>query len=250
MDFAAYRHALDWVDHQGNRGRYKYFVFINTSLRGPFMPKWTPAGFNFVDALLAPMENRHSVRAVSSSIVCLPSLDAGGPGPVFESFFFALESHGLDIAIAAKIFEIHHEKHDTILQSEYMLMRSIMDAGYTVESLLSRYSDEVDWSDQRNWKCNNNVHPTRRGSYDGISVHPFEVIFVKTTWCVRAAEVSRYTRWKLDLAAGLAGPAGALDEAGYRYASSLQGTRDRSGTLWPDIPHDTCSTGNSSELIF
>ena len=35
---------------------------------------------------------------------------------------------------------------------------------------------------QENWKCNNNVHPSRHGTYDGIAFHPFETIFVKASW--------------------------------------------------------------------
>lgn len=38
---------------------------------------------------------------------------------------------------------------------------------------------QVDWRDSRHWHCNNNVHPSRHGTYDGLSMHPFETIFIK-----------------------------------------------------------------------
>ena len=39
-----------------------------------------------------------------------------------------------------------------------------------------RYPEGVEWSDDRHWHCNNNAHPSRHGTYDGISMHPFETV--------------------------------------------------------------------------
>lgn len=35
---------------------------------------------------------------------------------------------------------------------------------------------ETNWADLRHWACNDNVHPSREGTYDGISLHPFETV--------------------------------------------------------------------------
>ncbi len=35
---------------------------------------------------------------------------------------------------------------------------------------------QVDWRDKRHWRCNNNVHPSRHGTYAGITMHPFETV--------------------------------------------------------------------------
>lgn len=44
------------------------------------------------------------VHAVSSSLVCLPAHDAGGPGPRLESWAFALDEAGLGAAIEGGVF--------------------------------------------------------------------------------------------------------------------------------------------------
>ena len=44
----------------------------------------------------------------------------------------------------------------------------------------------------------NNVHPSRHGTYDGISFHPFETIFVKSSWHVSDPNIKRYD-WRLKL---------------------------------------------------
>lgn len=63
-------------------------------------------------------------------------------------------------------------------------------AGYNIATLLSRYARGIDWSDPQHWACNDNVHPSRAGLYDGISMHPYETVFVKASWWVGSHCVS------------------------------------------------------------
>jgi hypothetical protein len=53
----------------------------------------------------------------------------------------------------------------------------------------------LDWRDDKHWSCNDNVHPSRHGTYDGITMHPFETVFIKASWHVGEPFTSRYTRW-------------------------------------------------------
>lgn len=59
--------------------RYRFFLFLNSSVRGPFFPSYQPAGWQwpraFTDLLSA------DVKVAAASIVCLPDVDAGGFGP-------------------------------------------------------------------------------------------------------------------------------------------------------------------------
>lgn len=62
---------------------------------------------------------------------------------------------------------------------------------------LSQTSPQVDWSDKSNWNCNNNVHPSRHGTYDGISMHPYETVFVKASWHVGHPFIDKYADWAM-----------------------------------------------------
>ena len=53
---------------------------------------------------------------------------------------------------------------------------------------MARYAPGTDWRKKRHWHCNNNVHPSRHGTYDGISMHPFETMFVKARCGLRPSE--------------------------------------------------------------
>ena len=71
--------TIEWVRRKRLIRRYRYFMFLNSSVRGPFYPSYQPRGWSwpraFTDRLGA------DVKVVASSIVCLPQMDAGGLGP-------------------------------------------------------------------------------------------------------------------------------------------------------------------------
>ena len=60
---------------------------------------------------------------------------------------------------------------------------------------MSKYAPGVDWSNDKHWHCNNNAHPSRHGSYDYISMHPFETVFLKASWHVGEPHLAHYTQW-------------------------------------------------------
>lgn len=62
---------------------------------------------------------------------------------------------------------------------------------------LDPHPSQVDWRDQRHWRCNNNVHPSRHGTYAGLAMHPFETVFLKASWHVGEPFVQRYSEWAL-----------------------------------------------------
>jgi hypothetical protein len=230
MDLGAHNVTLEWLGYRGQLGRYAYYIFLNSSVKGPFLPAWVPPEWHWAYAFLAAFQpgpeagaaaggggsnaaalRGHSqqasarasflsgggatagaaarpVHAVGSSLVCLPRDDAGGPGARLESWAFALDQPGLAAAIDGGAFTIRGCKlcadadSSIVVGGEYGLSVAQFSAGYNIATLLSRYARGTDWSDPQHWACNDNVHPSRAGLYDGISVHPYETVFVKSSW--------------------------------------------------------------------
>lgn len=59
----------------------------------------------------------------------------------------------------------------------------------------------IDWTDSTNWGCNKQANPYGEHYYDGISLNPFEVMFVKVKervlqndWSF-AVQAQKYTTW-------------------------------------------------------
>lgn len=56
----------------GRYSRYSAFMFLNSGVRGPFVPSWVPPGWQWTMAFTHKLQG--NVAAVSSSVTCLPPL--------------------------------------------------------------------------------------------------------------------------------------------------------------------------------
>ncbi|GAQ79139.1 hypothetical protein KFL_000250160 [Klebsormidium nitens] len=213
MDFAAHNVSIEWARQQKTAGKYKYFIFLNSSVRGPFFPSYMPHGWRWMQAYTDRFQG--DIAAVSSSIVCLPHEDRYGPH--LESWAFALIPESLELLIQAGVFNIRECKFcadGVIAGGEYAITEVLMTQhGRNVASLMSMYPLDTDWRDSKHWGCNNNVHPSRHGTYDGITMHPFEVVFVKASWHVGEPFVERYSEWSRKQAEGEDTTSGSFDNA-------------------------------------
>lgn len=52
-----------------------------------------------------------------------------------------------------KVFRCHDNIADAVYHAELGSSLAVLNAGYTIDSLMLRYRD-VDWSNPRNWECN------------------------------------------------------------------------------------------------
>ena len=58
-----------------------------------------------------------------------------------------------------KVFACYDDMWDTIYHSEVGASRAVLNAGYTLDSLMLRYKG-VDWRNQSNWGCNGECVPS------------------------------------------------------------------------------------------
>lgn len=198
IEDAAKRHNTD-VKHLP----YDSCVFLNDGAVGPFLPSYFPKDRHWTSIFSDRMSE--VIKLVGTSIVCLPESDSGGPGPKVEGFCFSLDRVGLRVCLdRGTIFTNHRTKRDAIIHGEYGVSRAILEAGYSMDCLLYRYQG-LDWRSPENWKLNECIHPSREGTYGGISIHPFEVVFHKPVWTYEGRVVSRvndastyaYLNWRL-----------------------------------------------------
>ena len=217
MDFGNHNVTLAWGKDRWSSSffRIRYFVFLNSSVRGPFVPSYFSAVAHWTQAFTSLLTPK--VKVVGPSLVCLPSRDKGGPGPRLESFVFATDNVGLNMLSDAGVFNIWVEKKDIILNGEYGLTKAVFAAGYDVATLLLKYGLGVNWKDEANWFCNNQVHPSRECSYDGVSQNPLETVFIKSTWGVSPTLTNKYSQWMDDRLDGNS-TAGRFDLMRFRAA--------------------------------
>lgn len=68
------------------------------------------------------------------------------------------------------------------------------------------------------------VHPSRHGTYDGISMNPYEVVFLKASWHVGEPFADKYAAWQTRILKGQRSTSGAFDEPMYRFAIQCAAT--------------------------
>ena len=195
FDLGAYSGALNWLKNMNMV--FKYYIFMNSTVIGPFLPTYYPKTLHqFAKQIGVSIphgaESIHwsqiftskineKVKLVGTTIACLSSIDAGGYGPKISGYCFATDEIGLNLLINnGTIFKNHETKFDLIM-AKYKITKVIMNASFNIDCLLYKY-ENIDWKDEQNWKIYENTFPDRLDSNEGISVHPFEVVFHKWNW--------------------------------------------------------------------
>lgn len=176
-DFGGHAYALEYIER--NSKPYDYYFFMNSGVIGPILPidfkesHWSSVFINKIN---------DRVKLVGTTIVCLPHTDAGGYGPKVEGFFFMVDSIGLDLLKKQQtIFCNHKDKYSAIVNGEYGISNCILKHGFSIDCMLPKYKN-IDWRNSCNYNLNNNIHPSRKNSFYGQSINPYDVIFHKWFW--------------------------------------------------------------------
>ena len=163
---------------------YAYFVWVNSSVRGPFLPPYIdPQTTTWTRALTDKLNDR--VKLVGATVSC----GASGPHPPtvhVQSYVVATDAVGLDlIRKNATVLACYDTMQDVVFYGERGITETILNAGYGIDSLMARYQG-MDWSKGSSSMetiealgCNADMNPIQPGFYDGTDVDPMEVMFVK-----------------------------------------------------------------------
>jgi hypothetical protein len=136
---------------------YKYFIFVNSSVIGPFMPiyckrKWTDI---FIEQLNEQNLN-NNVKLLGPTINSRGGIVGIYVSPEYgahvQSYLFCIERNTLDFLIKEKIFEnekcgnnkelINHYKNmvfEDAIRKEILMSRKIIQNGWNIGSMLKMY---------------------------------------------------------------------------------------------------------------
>lgn len=185
-DFGAWSEAL----LEGNPPlwrNYDYFIFINSSCRGPFLPIWIERSYwpqIFISRLQA------DIHLVGSTICRFNGQ------PHVQSYMFAADRLAITKAIENGIFSSALLSRDeTVWQREIGFSTLLLKEGWNIACLLKAYQGVDFRVAKRGTIC---FYASE--SYFGINPHPYEVIFSKIPGDKRQAGnnqrlVDLYTHW-------------------------------------------------------
>jgi hypothetical protein len=164
--------TVGWFLSSGmiDKNRYKYFIFLNSSVRGPFIVSYydSPVWYTIFTRRL----NDH-IRLVGCTINCENA-------PHVQSYLWTLNLETLDFLLKnTTVFACHRTKTDTINNAEILASQIILKSGYGIDSLMTKYHG-VDFRLNFTEKCSNQMNPVFDKGSSGITLDPYEVVFVKT----------------------------------------------------------------------
>lgn len=187
-DLSSYKEALEFTGKN-----FDYFVFLNSSCVGPFLPVYesTPwpelftSQLNNTVKLIGPIAEIPKDNFGSKSIEEHKFVKKEEAGvPFIHTYMFAVDIEGL--LILEKYNAFNEEKitrFELVHIYERLITSSLLNEGFKVKCLLYKFKN-VDLSDKRNWNFklwskNRITDPEIPSNYNGIDVHPFELIFFK-----------------------------------------------------------------------
>lgn len=175
---------------------YDFFFFINSSCIGPILPTYTTKNwveiftdlFNDKIKLIAPIveipQDNFGSLALNNNNKFIQKSDKSIP--FLHTYMFATDKVGMNILLSYEVFREHQiDQFELIHKFERLITSCILNEGYGIRSFLKRF-ENVDLSLKENWdvsKWSNSLSktcPEIPKNYDGIDVHPFELIFTKS----------------------------------------------------------------------
>lgn len=180
FDFGAFKDAIMLIGGEDKINYYKAIIYINSSVFGPFLPKYWPPTLHWSEIFLSRLND--TIQLVGSVLACLPDDDLGGAGPKVSGYFFVTTPYITSNALKYKVFDCFTNKQDAIVKGEYGLSRLVLEMGYNMDSMLAKYGD-IDWRNKSYWDCNEKKFPFLNKQYgNNMDTHPFETVFHKPIW--------------------------------------------------------------------
>ena len=151
--------------------KYDYFILINSTVRGPFLPPW--------------YQVKDWTGLFTRLIDCETKLTGTTIGlvhgrPVIQSMLLCFDRQGLEIGIKDNIFSpnpVQKEKGRVVMENEVQFSLSIANYGYRVRSIMAAYYNTV--FEKPVVTKEPIIEHCMTNGYFGVNIHPYEIIFIK-----------------------------------------------------------------------
>ncbi|KAI7838423.1 hypothetical protein COHA_007795 [Chlorella ohadii] len=190
-------------------------VVVTSAVRGPYMPPYTHEFMHWTDALTSKLGPR--TKMVGSALTCEGAPKGGDAAaewrqnPYLLPHAWAIDKasrEGWQLVVRAEeVLQCYSSSWDARYHSDAGAALALLSAGYNIDTLLTKYQG-MDWWIQRNWGCNARMRPDAEWTYDGVSITPYETVFVPVNLGMLQSEWSfvrqaaKYTDWAESQALG------------------------------------------------
>jgi len=191
-DFGAYKQSIDSVNYR----EFDYFIFINDTCRGPFLPSYIPKSCTWIDLFLSPLDDRVKITGPSwwnreTDRTSLTGKVPPGERTHIQSFCLGTDSTGIGCMLGDDVFSppildrSMGRKWNIVAQQEIGASQSIIKRGFKAQPFQLSHMTNAQHCD---------IHKKNR--YFGMTPHPLEMMFIKTNR-INDEVIKLYTKWML-----------------------------------------------------
>jgi hypothetical protein len=177
FDFQGYYTGIKYIMDNETVQITDYIIFMNCTIRGPFIPNYCNIKWYI------PFVNLHTEksRLIGCTINCHPS-------PHVQSYLLLMNYECVVYLVNEHFFDIIYKKiHDVILNQEIRLSTIILNNNWDINCIVKEYSN-LDY---------NNI--LSKPKFDAWKLHPYELIFAKSSWGDPTGDVKGLTQRFFDL---------------------------------------------------
>lgn len=182
--------------------QYSYFIFLDSSMRGPFLPRYMHRPRSRTERWEAPQWTKpwttvftdrldDHVKLVGRTVSCEVQMHVQAP-------LWATDRVGLRLLLDAGVLDCATTMTKALQEYELAATTTIFNAGFGIDSLMLRYQG-LDLAKLRDMPCTARHNPSVPFLNDGLPINPLEVVFVVATPQLVASDpiLRRYTDYFL-----------------------------------------------------
>jgi hypothetical protein len=195
-DFGAYYDALNTI----NINKYNYYFFINTSVRGPFIPTYT--NIKWYQPFINLLKDDIKLVGTTINILNTDSNESNAfynitkftrPYTHVQTQMFAMDKECLHFLISAKLFENNDYNNyvEFIAIKEILMSQLVLKNNWNISCIIPEYQN-IDYrllKDDINFSSINGDPNFTNGCF-GRTLHPYESIFIKINRNISINEVN------------------------------------------------------------
>lgn len=168
FDFGAWGYGLEIAKFYN----YDYFIFINSTCIGPFIPRYIPKSLNWVDLFISPINKEYKLCGPTINYLKTNNISNT---PHIQSFAFCTDLIGVDLLVKNNVFSPEKDilRKDIIKNHEIGLSKVITDNFYKLFAF--QLSENI--NSKTVGFHHDDIH--YNGKYYGDTINPVEVMFIK-----------------------------------------------------------------------
>ncbi|WYZ40081.1 hypothetical protein EsH8_IV_000422 [Colletotrichum jinshuiense] len=179
--------------------KYKRFITMNASIRGPFLPHWAPSCWS--DLYLDRITDK--VKLVGMTANCWPQFHV-------QSMIWATDSIGMELLLnpppGSSVKDDFGTEEDPVglggcydgwnhaVHAEVGATSTFLKQGYEVDLMMSAFHKSKKYIEECDTSQNGDV--LWNGKYFGTNVHPYETIFIKANRDIDPTLIEHLTTWQ------------------------------------------------------